>query len=284
MSSSSGQSSPAFNHCFDPEDESTKIIWNVRIVYSITKSKIEEDLDLQQYHCKDLNYCMLYYLAHTGINLTDIKSSDNPNNDFFIQLHTYTIQWNVAPTNVGLHCTFLLLEVIKYALLGFIKINCEIINLHDKTINFGLCFYTGKNTMKVLRKQLKKVKIEKMYSQSWSYIEISSTRKNQLHEFLVKNLCTMNLWYRRMDTCLYSAQHYVKVHQKKNTHTTLITWCYTGFMSGLTTLLQRFIMYPNLLTSTGLHFKLIQYKYQVHVSLEILHMYKASNKQNWSKC
>jgi len=157
VSSSSVQSSPAFNHCFDPEDRGTKIICNVRTVYSTTLSKIQEDLDLQQYHCKDLNYCMLYYLARTGINLTDIKSNDNPNNDFFIQLHTYTIHWNEAPTNIRLHCTFLLLEVIKNALLGFIKIICEIINFNDKTLNSGLCFYTGKNTMKILRKQLKKV-------------------------------------------------------------------------------------------------------------------------------
>jgi len=57
----------------------------------MTQRKIQEDLDLQQYHLKDLNYCMLYYLALNGINLTDIKSSDNPNKGFFIQLHTYTI-------------------------------------------------------------------------------------------------------------------------------------------------------------------------------------------------
>jgi hypothetical protein len=155
--SSSGQSSPAFSHCFDPEYEGTKIIWNVRTGYSTTLSKIQEDLRLQQYHCKDLNYCMLYYLALTGINLTDIKSSDNPNNYFFIQLHTYTIHWNEATTNVRLHCTFLLLKVIKNALLDFIKINCESINLNDKTINSGPCFYTGKNTMKILIRQLKKV-------------------------------------------------------------------------------------------------------------------------------
>jgi hypothetical protein len=157
MSLSAGQSSPAFNQYFDPEDKGTKIIWNVRTVYSTTLSKIQEDLDLQQYHCKDLHYCMLYYLALTGINLTDIKSSDNPNNDFFIQLHTYTIHWNEAPTNASLHCTFLLLKVIKNALFGFIEINCEIINLNDKTINSGLCFYTSKNTMKISRKQLTKV-------------------------------------------------------------------------------------------------------------------------------
>jgi hypothetical protein len=50
-----------------------------------------------------------------------------------------------------------MLEVIKNALLGFIKIDWDIINLNDKTINSGLCFYTGKNTMKILRKQPKKV-------------------------------------------------------------------------------------------------------------------------------
>lgn len=58
--------------------------------------------------------------------------------------------------NYVCHSTFLLLEVIKNAWLGFIKINYEIINLNDKT-NSGLCFYTGKNTMKILIKKTEKI-------------------------------------------------------------------------------------------------------------------------------
>ena len=63
----------------------------------IWQSKIQSDLNLQRYYCENLKYCMSCYLAGT-----DIRSSDNPNTDFFIQLYIYITHWNDAPNKLHL--------------------------------------------------------------------------------------------------------------------------------------------------------------------------------------